>query len=345
MITGDQSATARAVGREIGLNGAAPLKLVDSSHLDSFDMSLLAHPEQKVHVFSRVDPSQKLKIVLAFQHAGKVVAMSGDGVNDGPALKAADIGIAIGGPEAEAAMAVADMVLEGHRLDAMLTAIREGRTIYINIRKSIHFLLATNLSEIEVTLAAVLLGLGTPLTTMQLLWINLITDIFPGLALAMEPSEANVLKNPPRDPKEPILRRRDFSRLARESAMISAGALGSYTYGLVRYGQGARASTQAFLTLVLGQLLHAYSCRSERTTLFNPAGRPSNYYLNGAVGASMALQMLTVMIPGLRNMLGTASIGLIDALVAATGAALPLLINEKTKTADQKDSSQEKQSA
>jgi Ca2+-transporting ATPase len=332
MITGDQSATAEAVAREIGLDGAAPLELIDANRLEALDASLLADSQQKAHVFSRVDPSQKLKIVRGFQRAGLVVAMSGDGVNDGPALKAADIGIAIGGAGAEAARSVADVVLEGDRLDAMLAAVREGRTIHRNIRKSIHFLLSTNLSEIEVTLASVLLGLGAPLSPMQLLWVNLITDIFPGLALALEPSEADVLKTPPRDPREPILLRRDFRRLAKESMLISAGALGSYAYGLARYGAGPRAGTQAFLTLVLSQLVHAYSCRSERTTVLNPAGRAPNRYLNIAVGGSAALQVLAVLTPRLRNLLGTAPIGVIDGLVAAASAALPLLVNEATKS-------------
>jgi Ca2+-transporting ATPase len=337
MITGDQSATARAVACEIGLNGSAPLELIDANQLEELDSSLRADAEQKVHVFSRVDPSQKLKIVRGFQRAGLVVAMSGDGVNDAPALKAADIGIAIGGSGEEAARSVADVVLEGDRLDAMLAAVREGRTIHRNIRKSIHFLLSTNLSEIEVTLASLLLGLGTPLSPMQLLWINLITDIFPGLALALEPSEADVLKSPPRDPREPILRRRDFRRLTKESTLISAGALGSYAYSLVRHGAGARAGTQAFLTLVLGQLLHAYSCRSERTTVFNPGGRAPNRYLNTAVGGSAALQVLAVLAPGLRHVLGTVPISIIDGLVAGATAALPLLINEATKS-EERDS-------
>ncbi|MGH8502155.1 MAG: HAD-IC family P-type ATPase [Gammaproteobacteria bacterium] len=329
MITGDQSATALAVGRQIGLNGAGSLELIDFSRLEALDLDSLVGAKNRAHIFSRVDPAQKLQIVQAFQRAGRVVAMSGDGVNDGPALKAADIGIAIGG--AEAARSVADVVLEGDRLDAMLTAVRQGRTIYGNIRKSIHFLLATNLSEIEVCLAAVLLGLGQPLTPMQLLWINLITDVFPALALAMEPPEADVLQSPPRDPEQPILRRRDFSRLSRESTIITAGTLGSYAYGMMRYGVGPRASTQAFLTLVLGQLLHAYSCRSERTSLFDPAGRPPNRYLDAAVGGSMALQLLAAVTPGLRGLLGSAPIGLIDGLVAVTGAALPLLVNERNK--------------
>jgi Cation transport ATPase len=205
MITGDQSATARAVGQEIGLSGTFSLELVDSSHIEALGPDLVAHPKRRVHVFSRINPAQKLEIVSAFQQAGKVVAMSGDGINDGPALKGADIGIAIGGPGNETARSVADMILEGERLDAILTAVGQGRTIYGNIRKSIHFLLATNLSEIELTLAGVVMGMGAPLTPMQLLWINLFTDVFPGLALALEPPEADVLERPPRDPKEPII--------------------------------------------------------------------------------------------------------------------------------------------
>jgi P-type Ca2+ transporter type 2C len=331
MITGDQNATAGAVARQIGLNGDQPLGLIDSSELDQIDLDSLAAAADNIHVFSRVDPSQKLKIVKALQRAGKVVAMSGDGINDGPALRASDIGVVMGTSGTDGARVVGDVVLEGDRLDTMLIAIGQGRTIYINIRKSIHFLLATNLSEIEMTLAAVMFGAGLPLTPMQLLWINLLTDIFPSLALALEPPEADVLKRPPRDPKEAIIRPNDFARLGRESAVITGGALTSYGYALLRYGAGPRTSTQAFLTLVIAQLLHAQSCRSEHVRLFDSRQCPPNPYLNIALGGSLGLQLLTVLAPGLQRLLGTTPISLLDGLVIGAGAVVPLLINEWSK--------------
>ena len=159
---------------------------------------------KRAQVFARVSPAHKLQIVQALQDAGKVVAMTGDGINDGPALKAADVGIAMGRTGTDIAREVADVVLEKDNLDTLIIAIRDGRTIYLNIRKSVHFFLATNLSEIMLTFTAIAVGLGSPLTAAQLLWINLISDIFPGLALAMEAPEPDILERPPRDPQRPI---------------------------------------------------------------------------------------------------------------------------------------------
>ena len=202
MITGDQSPTAHAIGRQLNLSGSERLDILDSTHLETVEPEMLAALAQRVHVFARVSPSHKLRIVEALQRAGKVVAMTGDGINDGPALKAADIGIAMGRSGTDVAREVADVVLEDDNLETLIVAVSQGRTIYANIRKSVHFLLSTNISEITVMFGAIALGLGQPLNPMQLLWINLITDIFPGLALALEPPEPDVLENPPRDPAE-----------------------------------------------------------------------------------------------------------------------------------------------
>jgi len=158
-----------------------------------------------LHVFARVSPAHKLQILQVLQEQGKVVGMTGDGINDGPALKAAAIGIAMGHTGTDVAREVADIVLENDDLETMLVAISEGRTIYNNIRKALHYLLSTNMSEIMVTTVSITAGLGEPLTAMQFLWINLVSDIFPGLALAMEQPEPDVLLRPPRDPAEEIL--------------------------------------------------------------------------------------------------------------------------------------------
>jgi Ca2+-transporting ATPase len=211
-------------------------RLADLDEIGEQDIS------EHAQVFARVSPVNKLQIVQALQRAGKVVAMTGDGINDSPALKAADIGIAMGSTGTDAARDVADVVLENDDLQTMLVAIGEGRTIYRNIRKSLHFLLATNFSEIIVMFVALAAGLGRPLNAMQLLWINLISDVFPGLALALEPPEPDVMSEAPRDPKEPVLKGSDFGRIAAESAALSCGALAVYDYGLARY---ARARVRA----------------------------------------------------------------------------------------------------
>ncbi|NLJ26448.1 MAG: cation-transporting P-type ATPase [Deltaproteobacteria bacterium] len=331
MITGDQSPTAYAIGRDLNLSRGEPLEIMDSSHLGDVDADALRALSQRVHVFARVSPANKLQIVQALQKAGRVVAMTGDGINDGPALKAADVGVAMGHSGTDIAREVADVVLENDNLETMIVAVSHGRTIYSNIRKALHFLLSTNFSEIMVMFAAGALGLGHPLTAMQLLWINLLSDIFPGLALALEPAEPDVMQRPPRDPHEPIIKASDFKRLTAESAVISASALGTYGYGIMRYGMGANASTIAFQSLTLAQLMHAVSCRSEKTGIFSKEKLPPNRYLNLALGGSLALQLLTMIVPGLRGLLGLTPVGLVDAAVIGTSAVVPLIINEATK--------------
>jgi Ca2+-transporting ATPase len=236
----------------------------------------------------------------------------------------------------DVAREVADVIIEDDNLETMLIAISRGRTIYNNIRKSVHFLLATNLSEIMVMFTALTAGLGQPLNAMQLLWINLISDIAPGLALALEPPEPDVLALPPRDPHEPIIRNTDFRRIAFESAVISTGALGAYGYGIARYGMGQRAGTMAFLSLTIGQLLHALSCRSEHHSMFSREKLPRNRYLDLSLGGSFALQGLAMTIPGMRNLLGIGPISILDGIVVAGSSALPLIVNEATKKIPQR---------
>lgn len=331
MITGDQSATAYAIAKQLKLAEDRPIELLDSISLAKVDSELLKGVVQRVQVFARVSPAHKLQIVQALQGADKVVAMTGDGINDGPALKAADLGIAMGRSGTDIARSLADVVLEDDNLHTMEIAVRDGRTIYNNIRKAIRFLLSTNMSEIEVMTAGVSLGLGHPVNAMQLLWINLITDVFPALALAMEPAEPGVMDRPPRPPNEPIVRPPDLRRLGMESAVITTATMASYLYALMRYGSDPQARTHAFMTLTLAQLVHTLSSRSEKHTLFDRGRLPPNRYLGIAIGISVIAQALTVLIPALRRLLGTTPIGLLDTLVIASSAAGALLVNEGTK--------------
>jgi Ca2+-transporting ATPase len=177
---------------------------------------------------------------------------------------------------------------------------------------------------------ALMVGLGSPLTAMQLLWINLISDIFPGLALSLEEAEPDVLQRPPRNPHDPIFNASDFKRMAFESGVLTAGALSAYGYGMLRYGP-AGASTLAFHSLTTGQLLHAVSCRSEKHSIFSPDKLPPNPYLNLALGGSLLVQVAAMFIPGVRSVLGLGPVGLLDGLVIGGTALLPLLVNEATK--------------
>ncbi|BCX80636.1 P-type Ca2+ transporter type 2C [Methylomarinovum caldicuralii] len=326
MITGDQSATAASVAQRLNLSGDKPLEILDSTRLDQVEPEVLRNLVQDVTVFARVSPAHKLKIIQALQANGKVVAMIGDGINDAPALKAADVGVAMGKRGSDVARLAADVVLEDDNLATLHIAIEQGRTLYNNTRKSLRFLLSTNLSEIEVMLLGVILGAGEVLTPMQLLWINLFTDIFPGLALALEPPEADVMEKPPRDPQEPILSRRHLWNIAREGAVITGGAFATYAYAKSRHASPQAASGLTFQTLTVAQLLHSFSCRSEKTA-WHFFGNP---YLNAAMGGSLALQLGTL-VPPLRRLLSLPPPTLADMGAVAAGATLPLLVNETSK--------------
>jgi Ca2+-transporting ATPase len=332
MITGDQSPTAYAIAKELELNRHPQIEILDSSNINDLTPAALVALSDKVDVFARISPSNKLQIVQALQASGRVVAMTGDGINDAPALKAAQVGVAMGKGGTDVAREVADIILEDDRIETMIIAVSRGRTIYNNIRKSVHFLLSTNLSEIIVMTIATALALGEPLNALQLLWLNLITDIFPSLSLAMEAPEPDILTQPPRDPEEPIIKKSDFGRILFESSLLSTSTLAAYGYGLSKYGMGANASTVAFLTLTSAQLLHTISRRSEKHSIFSQEKLPTNPYLNAAIIGSFGLQILAITFPPLRKLLKLTPLNIVDLAVISGGAIIPLLINESTKS-------------
>jgi Ca2+-transporting ATPase len=332
MITGDQSPTAYAIGKALHLNRDKTLEILDSSELSQETAEKLQALCDKVDVFARISPADKLQIVQALQNRGQVVAMTGDGINDTPALKAADVGVAMGQGQSDMVRDVADVVIEDNNLSTLIDSVSRGRTIYNNIRKSVHFLLSTNLSEIMVTTVGTAIGVGEPLNAMQLLWLNLVSDIFPGLALALEPPEPDVLDHPPRDPQERIIQPDDFERILFESATISLSALAAYSYGVLRYGINSRqSSTILFMSLTIAQVLHTLTCRSQTHSLFDQEKLPRNTYIDGAILGSLALQIFPATVPFLRDLLRLAPVDALDLLVMAISAALPLLVNERTK--------------
>jgi Ca2+-transporting ATPase len=331
MITGDQSATAYAVAKQIGLATDGELQTLDAIELDQMAPEVLAELVPQVQVFSRVSPRHKLRIVQALQRAGLVVAMTGDGINDCPALKAADVGVAMGGGKSPVAREVADVILETDDLHAMLVAIEQGRVIHADIKKAVRFILATNLSEILLTFASVAAGFGESMSPLQLLWINLVSDIFPELALALQPSEDDVLLRPPRETGAKMFSREELRHLAIEGGVLTLGALAAYGYGIKRYGLSPHARGLTFITLTATQLLHAFSTRSERHHIFDSHESPPNPYIPLSVGGGIALTLLIQLVPATRRLFGSRPLPAFDWLIAAIAAAAPLVANEITK--------------
>jgi Ca2+-transporting ATPase len=335
LVTGDQSVTARTVARELGLNPTGDVEIFDAAELERLPPDGLAAAARRAHVFARVSPGQKLLIVRALQRAEMVVAMTGDGVNDGPALKAAELGIALGRSGTEAAREVADVVLETDDLTVLIEAVERGRTTNVNIRKAIHYLLSTNLSEILVVLVATATGGGQALSPMQLLWINLISDVLPGLGLACDPPHRGAMERGPLPANEPILQREDFGRLALEAAMIAAGALAAGAFGALRHGNNSNeARTMCFVSLVLAQLLHALTCRKPMAGGFSdmPARLPPNPILSGALMLTLAVQAAGLLFPGIRRLLGVVPLGALDITATLAGGVLPYLLNEAARS-------------
>jgi Ca2+-transporting ATPase len=332
MITGDQTPTAKAVARELDLNGEAhPLRVMDSTELEILSLEQLAEVAPSVDVFSRVSPSHKLRIVQALQRRGLVVAMTGDGINDGPALKAADIGITLGQGATQVAREVADIVLKDDNLATLVPAVREGRRIHGNIRKAVHYIAATNSSEIMVMFGAMAAGLGQAQNPRQLLWINLLSDVFPEIALVTQEADESLMDRRPVDRAQAILGRREIRRVGAEGLVMTVGALASYIYGVTRYGVGPQATTVAFYTMTATQLLHALSVSSDSGGLFSRRHQPFNPYLGWAIGGGFGTLLLSGFVPGVRDALGIVRIGAVDALVAAGSAAGCLLVNETWK--------------
>ena len=304
MITGDHRATALAVARELDIARPGDWT-VTGAELDFMPQELLEHDIEKFAVFARVSPEHKLRIVQAWQKRGKVVAMTGDGVNDAPALKAAHIGCAMGKAGTDVAKGASDMILTDDNFSTIVSAIEEGRGIYSNIRKAIHYLLSCNIGEIFTIFAATLLGFGQmPLAPVQLLWLNLVTDSLPALALGVEPVEEGVMEAEPRDASAGLFDRKFSLRLAWQGLMVGGLTLAAYFLGFTLLAvpglEGASANTMAFATLTLCQLFHAFNVRSEDRSLFSQ-GVLSNPAMNRAFLAGLAMQLSVLLIPPLQG--------------------------------------------
>jgi P-type Ca2+ transporter type 2C len=331
MITGDQSLTASAIARALDLANGGEVRILEAGQIRDVSPDVLSALASQVQVFARISPVNKLQIVRALQASGRIVAMTGDGINDGPALRAADIGIAMGAAGSDVAREVADIVLSRDDIEGVIEAVRRGRATYANIRKVLRYLIGTGASETMVMLGAAIAGWPAPFSPIQLLWLNLITDAIPGLALGLEPPEPEVLRDRPRDSRAPILARHDFRRILREGTILGTAGFAAYLSAGGASGQpavAARAGTITFHGLIAAQLLHAFSCRSEAHGMSTEFERPLNAKLYGAVGGGLALQALAQTVPPLRRLLRLSPIGPGGLAVVLATALWPIAANE-----------------
>ena len=328
MITGDQKGTAMAVARELEIAGPADL-CVESRELAELVRERRWEDLRRTAVFARVSPEDKLSIVRALKAAGHVVAMTGDGINDAPALKAADIGIAIGHRAADVARESSDLVVTTGDYGTLPTAVAEGRRIYANIRRSVHFLLLCSLSTIGVMLVAVVANLPLPMSPLQVLWLNLVVHIFPAIALAVVPGETDLLLRPPRDPREPLLTWRAAGVIALRSCVVAAAVLWIFTSGGNPEGE-LRRQTLAMATLALALLTQTFAGLSERSPFWRMTrSLTPPFWL--ALSGGLALQALAVFWPPLASLLPTTRLAPLDWLHALGLSVLALAIVEGAK--------------
>ena len=330
MITGDDPNTAAAIGRELGMLGPTD-RALPGAELDRMDDTALAACVERTPVFARVAPEHKLRIVRAWKQRGQIVAMTGDGVNDAPAVKEADIGVAMGITGTDVTKEVSDMIVTDDNFASIVAAVEEGRGIYDNILKFVHYLLSCNMGEILVMLVASLFGMPAPLLPIHILWVNLVTDGLPALALGVDPVDPGIMNRPPRDPAESVVDRRRGWVMALQGAMIAACSLGAFTW--VYYGEHepiANARTAAFIVLACSQLFHAFNCRHATRSLFQ-LGVLTNPKLVLAVIVSMTLQIIVVSIPFLEGIFKTVTLRPMDWVVVVAVSSLPLWLMELVK--------------
>jgi Ca2+-transporting ATPase len=311
MVTGDYKDTAEAIAREIGLLTKGGLVLT-GPEIEKLSDEELAARTDNLQVCCRVSPQHKTRIVDALKARDHVVAMTGDGVNDAPALKRANIGVAMGITGTDVTKQTADMVLTDDNYASIVAAIEQGRIIYSNIRKFVYFLLACNAGEILIIFGSMLLGLPIPLRPVQLLWLNLVSDGAPALALGMEKGDPDIMKHPPRPPKEPVINRDMAIGICVVAVVDAIAILLAFYYGLQRYpGHLEAAQTIAFVTLCTSELIRAFTARSEYHSIF-AIGVFSNKWMNWAVMASFLLVLMVVYVPFLRPFFDTVPLTLDD---------------------------------
>jgi Ca2+-transporting ATPase len=330
MITGDYKNTAVAIADELALLSPGG-RVLTGAELDQLDDETFADRVEEVEVYARVSPQHKVRIVEALKKQGHVVAMTGDGVNDAPALKRANIGVAMGVTGTDVSKETADMVLTDDNYASIVSAVEEGRVIYSNIRKFVYYLLSCNVGEILIIFLAMLAGWPVPLTAIQLLVLNLVTDGAPALALGLEKGDPGIMKQPPRRPDEPVINRHMLSGIIIQSVAITSATLLAFWVGLRWFPHNVTAAqTMAFATLSISELLRAYTSRSDRYSL-RSIGVFSNKWMQWAVLLSVIIVLAIIYIPVLDPIFNTTFLGLREWLVIAPLVLVPAAAAEVRK--------------
>jgi len=334
MVTGDQAATAQNVARAVGLSENE--QVIHGGEVDDIKEEADGSREEihRTNIFARVSPEQKLDLIALHQDSGAIVAMTGDGVNDAPALKKADIGVAMGKRGTQVAKEAADMILKDDAFSTIVAAIEQGRAIFNNIRRFVLYLLSCNAAEIMIVGLASLLNAPLPILPLQILFLNLVTDIFPALALGVSEGDPNLMRRPPRDPQEPILTRRHWWKILGYSGLISLAVLAALALALTSLGMTeSRAVTISFLTLAFAQLWHVFNMRdSESDLITNSITR--NPWIWGALGLCVLLLILAVYVPGLAQLLEVQRPGLQGWMLILGMSTLPLVFGQLVKELD-----------
>ena len=330
MITGDHILTAKAIAKELGILGNNDLAIT-GKELDKISKSELEKNISKYSVFARVSPEHKVRIVEAFQKTGAVVAMTGDGVNDAPALKKADIGIAMGKNGTDVAKNAADMILADDNFVTIVEAVKQGRNIFDNIKKAVHFLISTNIGEIVTIFMGLLLGLKSPLLAIQLLWINLVTDSLPAIAIGLESPDKNIMNQKPRNSRKSIFADGLWSKIILEGIMLGMLTLVAFSVGNNLYGLEV-GRTMAFVAMAMLELVHSFNVKSEESIF--KVGILENKYLIGAFILGTLLQVVVVMVPAFASVFSLVSLTGTQWLYTLGISTLPVIIIEAQKLLD-----------
>ena len=328
MITGDHAGTALSIARRIGIaNGTG--EVMTGETLEKISDNELARTINRYSVFARVTPSHKMKIVKALKANGEIVAMTGDGVNDAPALSAADIGCSMGITGTDVAKSASDMVLTDDNFSTIVYAVREGRSIFANIKKAVQFLLSSNIGEILTVFSGIMFGWSSPLTAIQLLWVNLVTDSLPAIALGLDTPEKDIMEKKPRSPKKGLFADGLWAAIIFEGLMIGALALLAFSIGVNVLGNLTTGRTMAFAVLSISQLVHAFNMRSEHSVF--RAGLFKNPYLVLSLIAGLMLEVSVISIPKLAVIFGVVPLGFVGWGIVVALSVMPLVIVELQK--------------